>query len=355
MVQSLYGAPDDTIWIATRDGLSRFKDGRFVNYRTTDGLFANHIYGVSEDTLGNVWLSCSRGVFRVRKQELDDFAAGRASSITSIPYGIEHGLNSVEATVGSYPTLLRGHDDRMWFATTNGASVLDPRRLSANTLVPPVHLEEVRVDQTSYDPAKAAHAPPGRGDLVFRFTALSYMAPHKVRFRTRLEPYEQEWSEPSALRMKQYTNIPPGRYRFRVIAANNDSVWNETGASCDLHLVPHFYQTYWFRGLLVLAAVLAGVATQRLRIRTLQARERELSTRVEQSLAQIKILRGLLPICASCTKIRDDSGYWSQMETYIAHHSDADFSHSICPDCLVKLYPDYASLTARRPARDEDS
>jgi hypothetical protein len=186
--------------------------------------------------------------------------------------------------------------------------------------------------------------PPGRGDLLFRYTALSYTAPYKVRFKTRLEPYEPEWTEATALRIQQYTNIPPGHYRFRVIAANSDSVWNETGAGFDLELRPHFYQRIWFRALIVIAAVLLGVGTQALRIRALKAREQELSIRVEQSLAQIKTLRGLLPVCASCKKIRDDSGYWNQMESYIEAHSDADFSHSICPDCLTKLYPDYAAM-----------
>lgn len=100
-----------------------------------------------------------------------------------------------------------------------------------------------------------------------------------------------------------------------------------------------------------IAAIAAvGAGTQRLRVLALKARERDLSIRVQEALAHIKRLRGLLPICASCKKIRDDNGYWKQMEIYIHEHSEADISHSICPDCMDRLYPEYSAKVARPPA-----
>jgi len=144
-------------------------------------------------------------------------------------------------------------------------------------------------------------------------------------------------------RVAQFTNIPPGRYTFKVIASNNDGVWNEKGAQFAFSIAPHFYQRSAFYALCAVLIALAGAASQRLRVRFLQAREKELALRVEQALAQVKTLQGLLPICASCKRIRDDSGYWNQMEAYVQMHTAAEFSHGICPECVQKLYPGFSA------------
>jgi hypothetical protein len=98
----------------------------------------------------------------------------------------------------------------------------------------------------------------------------------------------------------------------------------------------------WFRGLAALLAIGAGLAVHNGRVRYLKARERDLARRVDEAVAHITTLRGLLPICASCKKVRDDGGYWSQIETYISDHSAAEFTHSVCPECVKTLYPEYA-------------
>jgi len=344
LIQGVYRGRDDSIWLQTRRGLTRrMPDGRFVTYTVAEGLYADHLYGLAEDLQGNMWMGCSRGVFRVSVKDLDAFAQGNTKRVTSIAYGIEDGLKSTVLSSGFTPSLIRSRDGRVWLATTDGMSVVDPTILKTNSIPPPVHLESVDINGASFDYTKPAQVAPGNGDLTFRYTGLSFIDPQKVHFKVRLEPYDRDWVDVENMRVKQYTNIPPGRYKFRVIAANSDGVWNEKGDGFEVNLAPHFYQTYWFYALCAAGTVLLGAGTQRWRIRNLQARERELSVRVDEAIAQIKTLRGLLPICASCKKIRDDSGYWNQMETFISDHSGADFSHSICPDCMVKLYPDYAS------------
>src|SRR5439155_620930 len=119
-----------------------------------------------------------------------------------------------------------------------------------------------------------------------------------------------------------------------------NGVWNEPGASFEFRLRPHWYQNHAVHaaGLALLALLLAG--GHRFRIAQHERQARELTAAVDAAVSQVKALRGLLPICASCKKIRDDSGYWNQMETYIQQHSEADFSHGICPDCIARLYPD---------------
>ena len=349
-VQALYMDPRGTLWIAGRYGLGRYKDARFTTYTAKDGLYDSHAYGIVEDDLGNLWMSCAKGIFRVSKKQLDDFAEGRIKSITSVAYGREHGLPSTMSAVGVHPAGIKSQRGRIWFATRGGLAVVNPKTLSTNTVAPPVLLEQVHIDGRAFDLDGPADAPPGDGDLVFRYTALSFLAPEKVRFKYKLEGFDRDWVDADTRRVAYYTNLPPARYRFRVIASNNDGVWNETGAAVQLRLAPHIYQTYWFYGLCALTLAFAGAATQRLRVRRGKLRELELSARVEQAVAQVKVLSGLLPICASCKKIRDDTGYWSQMETYIHDHSEAEFSHGICPDCSEKLYPGVAQKARDRKA-----
>jgi ligand-binding sensor domain-containing protein len=349
-VQSLHIDRDDTLWIATRQGVSRLKDGKLTTYTVREGLPSSYVYGFAEDDRGNLWMSCAKGVFRVAKQEFENMAQGKASSVVSVAYGLEHGLTSTTAMAGSYPVVSRSRDGRIWFGTTLGASVVDPTRIAINPLPPPVHIEEVTIDHAVVPTGAEFTAPPGRGDLVFRFTALSFLAPEKVALKYKLEPYEPTWVDADTRRVAQYTNIPPGRYTFKVIASNNDGVWNEKGAQFAFVLAPHFYQRNAFFALCALAIALAGAASQRLRVRFLQARETELALRVEQALAQVKTLQGLLPICASCKRIRDDSGYWNQMEAYLQRYTAAEFSHGICPDCVRKLYPGFAdAINDREP------
>jgi ligand-binding sensor domain-containing protein len=340
-IQALYLDTLGILWIATRQGVSRFENGRFHSYTAADGLFSNFVYAFVEDGRGSLWMTCSKGIFHVSRRELDAFAAGRARSITSTAYGIEHGLASTVAVVGHHPAAFRTTDGRLWFGTMGGLSIVDPDRLERNTLAPPVHIESVRVDGKRMEPSPTFKVGPGRGDLEIRYAGLSYLAPEKVLFQYRLAPYERDWVDAGNRRIAYYTNIPPGRYRFQVRGCNNDGVWNEAGDGFEINLAPYFYQTYWFYALCVGLVAAAGAATQRWRVERLRARERELSARVEEAVAHIKVLRGLLPICASCKKIRDDRGYWSQMETYIHEHSQAEFSHSICPDCMQRLYPEF--------------
>jgi ligand-binding sensor domain-containing protein len=349
-VQALFMDADEALWIATRRGMSRYQNGRFTTYSASEGLHSNHVYSFVEDDRGDLWMTSGSGVFRVAKQQLDDFALGRIRSVTSTVYRREHGLPTSMAAVGTNPGASKAADGRVWFAMVGGLAVADPKSVTTNTLAPPVLIEEARADGRLLDLAAPAWVPPGRGELVFRYTALSFEAPKGVRFKYRLEGFDRDWVDAGTARMAQYTNMPPGRYRFRAIAGNSDGVWNEQGAEFAFTLRPHFYETRWFYGALALALILAGAATQRLRVRRLKARERELSLRVEEAVAEVKVLSGLLPICASCKKIRDDEGDWSQLEQYIHEHSEAQFSHGICPDCAEKLYPGVSERIRDRKA-----
>jgi len=182
--------------------------------------------------------------------------------------------------------------------------------------------------------------PPRLGDLEITYTAPTFRVPEKVAFRYRLKGLENDWVEAGARRTAFYTRVSSGHYTFEVMARNEDGVWSEAPASLGFSLAPRFYQTTWFRSAAVLALALVLYGIYQARIARLRARERELARRVDEALARVKVLSGLLPICSSCKNVRDDKGYWNQIESYVATHSEAEFTHGICPDCAARLYPE---------------
>ena len=297
-VQTLFMDKDNTLWIGTRQGLNRYKDGRFTTYTASDGLYSSFVYNLAEDDRGGMWMSCSKGAFRVGKRELDDFAEGRVRSVTSSVYGLEHGLSSTVGTVGHASGAFKSRDGRIWLAWTIGLSVVDPGAIAPNALPPPVHIEDATIDGKLFGPADRADAQPGRGDLAFRYTGLSFLAPEKVRFHYKLEGYDRDWVDAGDRRAAYYSNIPPGRYTFHVRAANNDGVWNETGDTYSIHLAPNFYQTRWFYALSLLAFGLVLSGGYRVRVRTLKAREQQLARLVDERTEELKHAKNAAEVAA---------------------------------------------------------
>ena len=279
---------DGTLWIATRQGVVRFKNGQFCAVTVREGLYSTFVYCFVDDGAGSLWMSCSQGIFRVSKQELHDVADGKRPAVTFDAYGLEHGLGGIVGTVGHHPGGWRTSDGRIWFATANGAAAVVPARPPHNEVVPPVHIEELEADQRRVPMAGTMELPPGRGDLIFRYTALSFVAPENVKFKYWLEGYDPGWREAGSRRDAYYTNIPPGRYTFRVIAANSDGQWNEKGASVDVVLAPHFHQTWWFVAACALALALGAVGVHRFRVRTMAAQHARLEALVDERTRELR-------------------------------------------------------------------
>ncbi len=270
-VREIYEDADGALWIGTYGGgLNRLKDGRFARITTDEGLFDNVVSRVLEDDRGNFWMSSNRGIFRASRRELNDLADGKITTITCVGYGVRDGMRSSECNGGGQPAGWKGEDGRLWFPTITGVAVVDPHRY--NPLPPPLAVDRVLVDQRAADAWQGVEAPPGKGDLEIHYTALSFVAPEKVRFKYRLEGYDDVWVDAGARRVAYYTNLPPGRYAFRVIAANNDGVWNEEGAALEIYLRPHFYETWWFDALA--AAALAAIVLVAYRRHTSRLRRR---------------------------------------------------------------------------------
>ena len=343
-ISSLYDDQQGGLWIGTSPGgLLLFKNGKFTVFNAEVGLFSNEIYSVVGDDHGGIWMSSGNGIGFVERQELEDFADGKIHKIHTIVYGPADGVKSIPLVGWGHPACLESLDGDIWFTTGEGAIMISPAGFRKNEFPPHVLIEEVGADQHAVPTDKLAALSAGTDKLEFHYTGLSFKVPSRVLFKYKLEGYDHAWIDAGTRRVAYYTNLPPGNYEFLVIACNNDGVWNSTGASFSFRLKPHFYQTYWFFISLFLIVGGGAFGVYRLRVWQLLKRQKELDARIQEALAHIKTLGGLIPICSSCKKIRDDEGYWEILEKYIQTHSAAQFSHGICPDCYAKLYPELTS------------
>ncbi len=288
IIRAIYEDNDGTLWFGTfAGGLNRFKDGKFTSYTSGDGLFDDNVFSILEDSSHNLWMSCNRGIFRVGKQMLNEFADGKRSSISCTSYGTADGMKTFECNGGYQLSGCTSPDGLLWFSTLLGVAIIDPGNIETDAMPPPVVIENAAIDKGSIDPRREGYAAPGNGELEFVYTAPSFVAPGNVRFKYRLEGFDKEWIDASNRRMAYYTNIPPGDYTFRVIAANSDGVWNHTGDSFRFHLAPHFYQTAWFYLLCALLIALVGSLGYHF-YRTYKDRE-QIASRLKGQLAQVEL------------------------------------------------------------------
>jgi ligand-binding sensor domain-containing protein/two-component sensor histidine kinase len=272
VITALYEDSAGILWIGTQQGgLNRLQDGRVYSYPARLGL-PSVIYGILEDGRGNLWLSSQNGIFRVSRPALVRFAAGRTTAVTPVQYGTADGLRVSECSGGAHPEAWKSKDSSLWFATVKGLAVLAGNRTASSALPPLVALESVMIDGRSFSPESVNEIPAGPSRLSFEYTGLSFVSPHKVRFRYKLEGFDKGWIDAGTRRIAYYTNLGPGKYRFRVIASNKDGVWSQKGAAFAFRLEPHFYQTYWFDSLSALVFGLLCYAVYVWRVRQVKSR-----------------------------------------------------------------------------------
>ncbi len=250
---------EGVLWIGSVGaGLIRFKDGRFDRFPGARGLSDDNIYTILEDDSARLWMSSNNGVFVASREQLSAVADGRDSGVSCVFFGEEDGIRSRECNGLGQNSGLRSRDGRLWFATVMGVAVVDPNNLPHNTVPPPVVVEEVMVEYTALPATADLTAPPGTQRIEFRYAGLSLSNPSKVFFRYRLDGFDRDWVDAGTRRTAYYTNLPPGKYVFRVTASNDDGMWNSTGAALGIQLDPQFYQTTWFLVLCLVAAAAGG-------------------------------------------------------------------------------------------------
>ncbi|HEX4312165.1 MAG TPA: two-component regulator propeller domain-containing protein [Acidobacteriaceae bacterium] len=270
VVTALYADRDGTLWIGTNDGgLNRWKDGRIASLASAQ--IPNRVIGILEDSSGFLWISSNTGVYRARRDGLNRMAEGGARAEV-MRFGVADGMRISECSSGGHPAAMRLREGALWFATLKGIAFVDPEHMPVNRVPPEVAIERVNVDDAPQASMEDLTVKPGHSHYEFDYAGLSFVAPQKVEYRYQLEGFDRDWVDAGTRRTAFYTNLPHGRYTFRVSARNNDGVWSKAAAAAVLTIEPHLYQTVWFRLLVLLALAGLGYAAWR---RRLQRVERE--------------------------------------------------------------------------------
>jgi len=290
-VTAVFEDKSGVLWIGTAGGgLNRFKNGTFTACTMKNGLYDNLVLHILEDDAGYLWMSCNKGIFKISGKELNDFCDGKIKTVSVVAYGKSDGMKSDECNGSFQPAGFKTTDGRLWFPTLRGAVAIDPTHIATNTLEPPVKIETVIVDMEEQvvTPGRRLVLKPGSSKLEIHFAALSFVSPDRVKYRYRLEGFDNDWIETSGNGTAFYTNLPPRSYRFRVIACNNDNVWNEEGASFALTLKPHIYETLWFYVICAVVVVFLGFGGYRFRVRQIIRHEIELERLVNLRTEELK-------------------------------------------------------------------
>lgn len=281
VVWAIHGDSDGTLWLGTDGGgLNRFKNGRFSIFTTQAGMADDSIFEILDDTRGNLWMASNRGIFEVSKLQLNGFAEGRIRQILSHSFGLSDGMKTRECNGGFQPAGWRLADGRLAFPTMKGVAIVNPAYLVTNATEPRVLVERVLIDKREVSGDALLSIRPGHGQLEFQYTATSFIEPAKVRFKYILEGFDKDWADAGARRTAYYTNIPPGKYRFRVIACNADGVCSRSGESVSFVLRPHFYETVWFCALAGLGLAGLFAAIYQVRVNQLRLRQKKLEALV---------------------------------------------------------------------------
>ncbi len=287
IVNSLTGDTDGTIWIATGAGLSRMRNGRITSFPVDRGGYEGSIFQILDDGLGQFWIPSNKGVFRFNKKQLNEFADGVISGVTSQVYDTRDGMSSRECNGGFQPAGWRTADGRLLLPTMGGLQVVQPAKLKNNSPPPHVVLEEALVDNKLYRPLGSLTAPPGKGRLEFQFTAADFTSPDRLQFLYKLEGFDKDWVPAGTRRTAYYTNIPPGHYQFRVRVSKGDG-WSPTGLDIPLTLKPHFYETFTFYVAFGIGVVSLCGAIYRIRVDQLKSREHRLLLLVNERTSALR-------------------------------------------------------------------
>jgi signal transduction histidine kinase/CheY-like chemotaxis protein/ligand-binding sensor domain-containing protein len=279
-VSAIAAGPNGSMWVSTGITVWRLRGNTATPFDRPNGLPSDKAFAILDDGRGSLWMTSNKGLRSAKIADLDAFADGRLAVLPSRLLGASDGMTSAECMLAG-PGAVRLADGTVWFSTIAGVVRVDPAHLQHNRLPPPVLIEAVTIDGRAMAADRASSVAPGDGDFEVRYTAISFVNADAVRFKYKLEGFDKDWQDVGPRRAAYYTNLPPAHYAFKVIAANNDGVWNETGATVAFHLLPHFYQATWFLALALAGGVGTVLTAYQLKARRVRARQRELVRLVE--------------------------------------------------------------------------
>ncbi len=306
-VRAIHRDERGVLWIGTYGGgLNRIEGKRVFVYGARQGLADSVVSSIIEDAEGRFWMTGNRGVTRVSREALDAVADGARGRVDADLFDVTDGMPATETNGGGQPAGSLDPDGRIWIPTLSGFAIFDSRQELRNGVPPPVRIEKVIVDGRMVQrPERGFVLESQARNLEIRYTALSFIAPEKVRFRYRLEGFDQRWVDAGNRRVAYYPYIPPGRWRFHVVAANEDGVWNREGAAFSFEMHPPVFSTWWFwvlGGLGVAALVAIAV---RVRISAIAQRQSDLQREVANRTAELARLSELTELINEAVTIED--------------------------------------------------
>ena len=342
-VRALFDDAQGNLWIGSiGGGLVLHQNGRFTAIDGKAGLPDDHIAAVIEDGKGRLWCGSRSGVFYLAKQEALDFGSGKRLKVTATSFGASEGLSGISCLGSCQPMACAAADGALWFATQQGALAIHTATLQRNQLPPPVFIDEVLVNDQPLPITRRLQVPPLCKKIEFRFSALSYIAPDKVRLRYRLEGVDSDWVEVVNRRDAIYTALPSGQYQLVVTACNNNGVWNETGDALQFAVLPAWWQSWWFRGAALSVLIIGAAASIR------YWAQRRLKLKLERLERQEAVERERTRIARD---LHDDLGATVSEVGLLLE----EFRHNSRPQDELRLQSEAISGRVRALARDLDA
>jgi signal transduction histidine kinase/ligand-binding sensor domain-containing protein len=277
-VRTVFSDDRGRVWAAGDGGLSRFENRQFRTLNRENGLRDDDIYAVLEDDDQCFWIAGVHGLFRVAKSKLEMAFSGAIQTVDGAHFEVIDGIRGIvchapTGTAGScYTVATKSSDGKLWFSTSAGLAVVDPKAIPKNRVPPVVHIEKIIAAGKTNRVFEHLRFPRGTKDCQLDYVGLSFADPSRVQYEYKLEGYDQDWVNAGTRRQAFYSNLQPKAYRFRARACNNDGVWSENDGHVGFSIAPAFYETASFLALCLAAIALGVFGVYRMRLRRLAER-----------------------------------------------------------------------------------
>lgn len=277
--RGIYEDEDHRIYVGSYgNGLTIIDNEKVYNISTKNGLYDNVVSTITEDQRGNIWLTGNKGLTRVAKQDIVEFIKDQKKQLNVVLYNEETDeLRTSEFNGGGQHNKCWLGDEVYLFPTINGCVKVNLADFKPNLIPPPVHIEKIVIGDSVFTYKNYIEIPYSENRLEINYTGLSYVSPFKNNFKYKLEGYDKSWVNAGNNRLVYYTKLPPGNYTFRVIASNNEGIWNEKGASVQIIINPLYYQNFAFQVIIILISVVLIVLITFSIVRRAKKREQEKS------------------------------------------------------------------------------
>lgn len=326
LIFNSYEDKDGILWICTNNGIARKHKEHITAYTTEDGLLDDAIFDFLEDKDGRIWMPANSGVISIPKEDLNQFAEDSTTNLKWVLFDKGDGMQNDQCAGATHSVIDK--QGNIWIPTFDGVAKINPSKVYRNSYSPPVHINAMQVDNSPMDILrKPVLVSPGAHRIVFEFSGLSMIAPEKVQFRYKIQGYDQNWIEDTYERRAIYTNLPHGEYIFKVIATNNDGMWNTEGASLRFTIEPAFTETWVFYFLVLLISGLLIAATVKIRMQRVNKRNLALQAEVmhrtrELSNSNREITQKTAQLSTALKKMTDSVRYAQKIQQAILGNTE---------------------------------